>query len=334
MDQARLFYEEAVRVEPGYALALCGLAGFHAMQYNFTTDARTLHTAADYARRAIDVDPLNADAWTWLGYTEGRLGSQADAVTKFRRAMELDPSLFFPFYFFGCMGPAIGRFEESVGFLQRAVELEPTLSYPMWALACLHMQMGHYDEAFWAFERTAAVDRAAGEAAHWPGYDGFHGECLRRVGRLDEARERCLAALEDVEKSDHMYRDTNRVVCLVTLGRTALDQGDLAAARAAYGQAIAHVQGRQHTLAGGTLVVQALAGLARANSDPAAYADALDLYERQDRFDFSLYWVCADDTTLFDLSDAAAALGLADESRVLRDKAAQKGSVLALHASS
>ena len=203
--------------------------------------------------------------------------------------MELDPSLFFPFYFFGCMGPAIGRFEESVGFLQRAVELEPTLSYPMWALACLHMQMGHYDEAFWAFERTAAVDCAAGEAAHWPGYDGFHGECLRRVGRLDEARERCLAALEDVEKSDHMYRDTNRVVCLVTLGRTALDQGDLAAARAAYGQAIAHVQGRQHTLAGGTLVVQALAGLARANSDPAAYADALDLYERQDPFDFSLY---------------------------------------------
>ena len=31
MDQARLFYEEAVRVGPGYALALCGLAGFHAM---------------------------------------------------------------------------------------------------------------------------------------------------------------------------------------------------------------------------------------------------------------------------------------------------------------
>ena len=249
------------------------------------------------------------------------------------RAIELDPSLFFPYYFGGCIGPVIGKVEESVGLLQRAVELEPRLSYPVWALACLHMQMGHYDEALWAFERTATVDRAAGDAAHWPGYDGFHGECLRRVGRLDEARARCLAALEDVEKSDHMFRDTNRVVCLVALGRTALDQGDAAAARAAYGQAI-HTCGRHRTLAGGTLVVQALAGLARANSDPAAYADALDLYERHDRFDFSPYWMCADDTTLFDLSHAAAAVGMADQSRVLRDRAAQKGSVPALRSAS
>jgi hypothetical protein len=130
-----------------------------------------------------------------------------------------------------------------------------------------------------------------------------------------------------VEKSDHMYRDTIRVFCLVALGRTALQQGDTAAARAAYGQAIAHVQGRQRTLAGGWLYVQALAGLARADEDRSAYANALHLYQRRDKFDFSWFWFCADDTTLLDLSRAAGALGMADESCRLRETAAQKGSI-------
>ncbi len=36
-----------------------------------------------------------------------------------------------------------------------------------------------------------------------------------------------------------MFRDTNRMVCLNALGRTSLQQVDLSAARAAYGQSIA-----------------------------------------------------------------------------------------------
>ena len=133
--------------------------------------------------------------------------------------------------------------------------------------------------------------------------------------------------LEEVEKSDHMYRDTNRVICLVALGRTALQQGDSAAARAAFGQAIAHVQGRQRTLAGGTLMVQALAGLARADGDPGAYAEALRFDQHREKFDFGIYWLCEHYSSLIDLSRAASALGLVDESRTLRDQAAAAGSV-------
>ena len=164
--------------------------------------------------------------------------------------------------------------------------------------------------------RTHGDGRLGGrEAAHWPGYGGFHGECLRRVGRLDEARAHCLAALEDVEKSDHMFRDTNRVVSLVALGRTALQQHDTSAARAAYGQAIAHVRGRQRTLAGGCLLVQALAGLTRADDDPAPYAEAVHVHQCRDRWDFSAYWMCEEGTTLMDLARAAWSLGREDEAR-------------------
>ena len=80
-----------------------------------------------------------------------------------------------------------------------------------------------------------------------------------------------------------MFRDTNRVVSLIALGRTALQQRDISAARAAYGQAIAHVRGRQRTLAGGWLLVQALSGLARADDDAAPYSEAVHLHRSRDR---------------------------------------------------
>ncbi len=278
MDQARQYYEDAVRVEPGYGLALCGLAGFHAMQYTFTTDVRVLNAAAEYAHRAIKADPSLAEARNWLAYALMRLGRLKEASEEWQRARTLDPSFFLPFFFGGGIGFLIGKADEGLRLMQRAVELEPRLSYPVWALACLHMQMGNYKEALWSFEHAAVVDRARGRrAAVARGRWTFTGNVCAASGGLDDARARCLIALEEVEKSDHMYRDTNRVFCLVSLGRIALQQGDEAAARAAYGQAIAHIQGRRRTLAGGWLVVQALAGLARTSEGGATYKEAHSL---------------------------------------------------------
>jgi len=327
MDQARRFYEDAIRVEPSYALALCGLAGFHAMQYTFTTDSRTLEAAAEHARRASASDPSSAEALNWLGYAYSKLGRLEEANTALARARALDPAFFFPFYFGSGLAILRGQNGEALRLAQRAVELEPRLSYPIWNLGCLHMQLGNHAEALWSFERMTVLNQASGDGAQWSGGGGCHGECLRRVGRLDDARAHCLAALEEVEKSDHMYRDSNRVMCLVALGRIALQQGDTAAAQAAYRQAVAHVHGRPRTLGGGWLLVQALAGLARAGDGEPSYTEAQRLHRDRNRFDFSWFPMCTDEVTLMDLSRAASAIGRVDESNVLRQRAAEIGSI-------
>jgi hypothetical protein len=48
--------------------------------------------------------------------------------------------------------------------------------------------------------------------------------------------------------------------------------------------------------------------------------------------DFSPYWLCYDDALLLDLARAATALGLADEARMFRQSAAEKGSIEAQQA--
>jgi hypothetical protein len=106
-----------------------------------------------------------------------------------------------------------------------------------------------------------------------------------------------------------MYRDSFRGTALCILGRTALDQGDPVAAVAAFRQLVAHVTGRGHTLGGGYLVVEALAGLARATGDPDYLDQAQRLFDARDRFNFSKLWTCTDDAALLELGRAAMALG-------------------------
>lgn len=106
-----------------------------------------------------------------------------------------------------------------------------------------------------------------------------------------------------------MYRDTFRAISLCSLARTALDQGDEDAAHAALTQVLAHIRGRERTLGGGFLVVQALAGLSRCGSGEASLDQAMRLLQDRDRFNFSLLWTCNEETTLVELARAAAAVG-------------------------
>lgn len=325
LDQARACYEAAIDIEPGYAPALSGLAGFYAMRFTFTTERHTLDMAAEYARRAVAADAGSAEARNWLGYSLFRYGDLEQSEREFAEARRLQPEWFFPYYFGSVVALLMHKTDEAIALGQFAVVLESRQSFPMLALACIYTGAGHYDEALWCFERAALIEREHAGAAQWPGLSGFHAECLRRIGRLDEARTLCLAAIDDVERSDHMYRDSVRVFCLVTLGRIAHEQNDQDAARAAFRQALAHLRGRERTLAGGWLAVQALAGLAALDRDIAAFDKAVALNLKKDRYDFSWFYFCWKDTAWLTLSRAADALGLMAAAATMRGRAVAAG---------
>ena len=324
LEQARTLFEEAVGADPNYAPALAGLAAVHAMRFPFQTDRRELERSESYARRAIAADPELAEPRIWLGYSLSRLGRDEEAFAQESRAMELEPTSVYAFYFGGFCATRLGRFEDGLRLFQRAVELEPSHAFGWLALGWTHLDLGHRPEARWCLEKAVAVE---GQTASGPtsGVAGYLGECLRRSGELDAARAACLRGLDAVERSDNMYRDTFRGVCLCALGRTALEQGDIEAAHAAFTQAVAHLRGRPRALGGGHLLVQALAGLARLDG-AKAFHEGLDLFTRREGHDFSFMWACSDDVTLLELSRAAAAVGRSSEAATLFEDAVAAGS--------
>jgi serine/threonine protein kinase/Flp pilus assembly protein TadD len=308
-DQARELFQKAISQEPDHAQALSGLAALHAMRFTFTTDPGELKQASSYARRAIAADPKLADPHVWLGYALMRHDRMDEALDEELRAAELDPENGYAPYFAGCVQQFRGRPAEAIPFFQRAVKREPPHGFAWLGLAWAHQSLGNLSECRWCVERAIALEGVPG-ATPTAGASGFLGECLRLSGQLAEARAAGLAGIEAAERSDHMYRDTFRAISLCSFARTALDQGDTAAAHAASTQVLAHIRGRERTLGGGFLVVQALAALARAGEGQESLAHAMRLFEERDRFNFSLLWTCNDETTLVDLARASAALGL------------------------
>ena len=209
-------------------------------------------------------------------------------------------------------------------YFQRAIEVDPQHGWSWLGVGFSHAELGHFSEARWSLEKAVALEKKLPQSPT-VGVSGYLGECLRRMGDPASARARCLEGIEAVEKSDHMYRDTFRGICLCVLGRAALDEQDAPAARAAFTQAAAHLRGRPRALGGGHLLVQALAGLSRAGEGPGPYEEAARLFGNRRSFDFSYLWCCSDDVTLSELSLAARAIGRTKEAESLLDRSLAAG---------
>jgi len=308
LAQAQALFEEALGADPAYAPALASLAAVHAMRFPFETDGRELEISADYARRAIAADPDLAEPRIWLGYALFRQNRLDESLAEERRALELDPGSVYAAYFAGVALGMSGRRDEALPFFQRAVSADPSHGWAWLGLGWTHVERGRLSEGRWCLEKARALE--AGESTGpTAGVGGYLGECLRLSGDLAAARASCLEGLEAAERSDGMYRDTFRAVCLDTLGRIALDRDDTEAARAAFSQAVAQIRGRPRGLGCGQLLVQALAGLAAVGAGSAPFEEALVLFRNRRGYDFSLMWLCSDEASLPALERAAAALG-------------------------
>jgi len=151
------------------------------------------------------------------------------------------------------------------------------------------------------------------------GAGGHLAECYRRAGRLDLARRTAMEGLASADRSDHMYRDTFRAVCLVSLGRTALQQGDRLAAAAAFQQ--------PRALGCGHLLVQALAGQTRAGAGAAPLDEATELFTSRQGYDFSWVWCSQDDVSRLELARAARVAGRTELAREHLAEARRLGSL-------
>ncbi|MGH7726880.1 MAG: protein kinase domain-containing protein [Candidatus Eiseniibacteriota bacterium] len=316
-DHARALFEEAIRADPSFAPPYAGLASVHALRFTFRTDPAELDSATSYARRAIALDPRLAEPHVWLGYALLRQYRFDEGIAETRRVIELDRRHPYGPYFGACGFLAQGRAEESLPLFQQALALEPGFPFAWVGLGWAHLQAGRPGEAIWCFEQSLALESKPIRYGTTPGARAFIAEADRRTGRLSEARAGAMAGLENIDRTDHMYRDTFRAMALATLGRTALDQDDPAGARAAFTQLEAHIRGRDRTLGGGQFLTQALAGLAAsgggAGDEP--YGEATALFLRRGPFDFNWMWGCMDVDTLPLLARAARALGREEEAR-------------------
>jgi adenylate cyclase len=156
-------FEQAVRLDPEYALAWAGLADSHTTlgYYGLAHPQATMPKAMAAARRAVALDPTLAEVHTALAMA-CLMGTwdKAEAKREFLRALELNPryiqardwyALFYLQY-------TEGRMEEGMAQAKLALESDPLSSYvhAVYAMTCAGAEK--YAEAVQVARRAVELD--------------------------------------------------------------------------------------------------------------------------------------------------------------------------------
>ena len=127
LKKAGEYFQQAIALDPTYALAYAGLADVHTLMpiYAATAPRDEIPKALVAARKAVELDDTLAEAHTALANALAENVQFAPAEREFRRALELNPGYATAHQWFGETLLGLGRFQEAVDELRRAQELDP-----------------------------------------------------------------------------------------------------------------------------------------------------------------------------------------------------------------
>jgi len=226
-------FEEAIRIDPGYARAYAGLADAHLVAANFgwKRPLDALRPAREAIDRALALDPQLADAQVSLGailswYEWDFEG--ADAA--FQKAIALDPQHAFARYWYSLLLNFTNRPDEARTMLEAALRLDPLALQLRNGLGNQFQWRGDYDAAIREYRTILAIDPTFQNARRWLGIayldagrpaeglavldsvpagfstdeEAVRGWALAQLGRRDEALA-ALATLGDTPASSLSY---------------------------------------------------------------------------------------------------------------------------------
>ncbi|WP_353267011.1 protein kinase [Gemmatimonas sp.] len=240
-------FEQAIVLDPNYALAYCGLADCYGILrvYGWTRAEDNRDKAAAAVARAMELDPGLAEAnFSLAFYTFYFERRWRDAERHFARARELGPRvslhhLYSALYYAIETSPAeihrhaqvasdldplspfvqalqstaywiVGEFETSERLAAHALELQGDYLLGLWAHGVALTGLGRHAEGIRRLEQSVAMSRA-------PFFVSILGLALARGGRVAEARQ-LLAELDERASRGEFIPAFSRLAVHVGLG--------------------------------------------------------------------------------------------------------------------
>jgi TolB-like protein/DNA-binding winged helix-turn-helix (wHTH) protein/Flp pilus assembly protein TadD len=141
------------------------------------------NAAENEFRKAIELNPNNADARRGLAHLFSNLGRGDEAIAEGRRARELDPLSLLTNALEGQFLFYAGHDEEAIVRLRKSLEIEPTFWIAHVILGRVYTGQGRYDEAIDEYRKAIEFGGGAYEPITQLGY------ALAKSGRREEAKE-------------------------------------------------------------------------------------------------------------------------------------------------
>jgi len=166
LAMARMYFEQALKLDPNYAPALAGLSDVEGYTYRDTdSDPSHLQHAEEFAQKALGIDPQLSDAHVALARIYGLRYDYPRAVAEFRKAIDLDPKNAVAWdllsWALAYQQPADALEAEKAA--REAMRLEPSLLMANYHLGRALILQGRYPEARAAFEQIRQLNPSSSQ---------------------------------------------------------------------------------------------------------------------------------------------------------------------------
>ncbi len=164
-------FEQAIRLDPNYALAYAGLATtyttgvYRELVPRAEADAKT-ETAA---RKALEIDEQLGEAHCALAVLHYFNYEWAEGEREFQRAIELSPNYSTAHMWHSYFVIALGRFDEAIAEAKRAQEIDPLSLINNTQVGSPFYFMRRYDQAIAQYRKALEMDPNYGPTLGWLG---------------------------------------------------------------------------------------------------------------------------------------------------------------------
>jgi|KBSSwiStaDraftv2_1062776.scaffolds.fasta_scaffold46441_3 TolB-like protein/tetratricopeptide (TPR) repeat protein len=208
-EEANRLFEQAIQLDPGYAIAHALLAALRYGQWkdDYGDSRVKLDEAYVLAKRAVDLDDGDSTCHAMLAQVLLLQRSFVLAEQYGRRAVEINPNNQWNSADMACILLYVGKSEEALKWLARAREIDPYFD-PSWywrALGQAHMHLQRYEEAVESFNHARVKPHRL--LALLAG-------CQAELGDMDRARASvadCLELRPNFSVSNYMRKEPFKI---------------------------------------------------------------------------------------------------------------------------
>jgi TolB-like protein/Tfp pilus assembly protein PilF len=160
MRKSIAHYEEAIRQNPDYAIAYCGVADSYVMLAcrGMAPAKETFRKAKAAASKAIELDPELGDVHGSLAHVRLHDWDWKELERDFQRAIELNPAQAIVYYWYGEFLMSMGRPEEAIAVTQKAYQTDPLSAVIGASLGMILYLARRYDQAVEVLQRAQEIN--------------------------------------------------------------------------------------------------------------------------------------------------------------------------------